>query len=55
MIVLAGVIGGAVWGVLLARKRGGNRLDMAQHAAVLALILGVVGLALTIALHRLLV
>ncbi|MBM9595109.1 hypothetical protein [Roseitranquillus sediminis] len=55
MIVLAGVIGGALWGVLLARKRGGNRLDMAQHAAVLALILGIVGLALTIALHRLLV
>ena len=54
MIVLAGVIAGAVWGALTAKRRGGNRLDMAQYGAVWGIIGGVAGLFATIALERML-
>ncbi|MEM9551133.1 MAG: apolipoprotein acyltransferase [Pseudomonadota bacterium] len=49
MIVLGGGILGAIIGAVSARKRGGNRWDMAQYAAgygiafmLLALILNVI-------------
>lgn len=54
MIVLAGVVAGAFIGAQTARKRGGNRLDMAQYAAVWGMIGGVVGLFATIAIERML-
>lgn len=54
MIVIAGLIGGAAWGALHARKRGGNRKDMAQYAAVYGIIFGLLGLFATIALERML-
>jgi len=54
MIVLAGLVLGAVWGVLTARRRGGNRLDMAQYGAVWGIIGALAGLFLTIGLERLL-
>jgi hypothetical protein len=54
MIILAGALGGGIWGILHVRKRGGTRLDMAQYAAVWAMIGGVLGLAATIALERML-
>ncbi len=38
MIVLAAAILGAVIGVIMARKQGGNRKDMAQYGAVMALV-----------------
>ena len=53
MIILAGLIIGAVWGVLHVRKRGGSGFDMAQYGAVWALIGAVAGLALTIGIERL--
>jgi hypothetical protein len=54
MIMIAGVILGAVIGVAMARRRGGSRLDMVQHAAVMALIFGVGGAALTMIAQRML-
>lgn len=54
MIVLAGLIGGALAGALHARKRGGNRLDMAQYAAVYGIIFALLGLFATIGLERIL-
>lgn len=54
MIVLAGSLLGIVWGILTARKRGGNRLDMAQHGAAAGIAGLLVGLIVTIAIERLL-
>ena len=52
MIVIAASFGGAIWGFLLARKRGGNRLDMAQHAAGCAIVFGLLGIIVSIILAR---
>ena len=54
MIVLSGLVLGAAWGVLQARKGGGNRADMAQYGAVWGIIGGLLGLFATIGLERLL-
>jgi hypothetical protein len=54
MIVLAGLVLGAVWGGLTARRRGGNRLDIAQYATVWGIIGALAGLFATIALERML-
>lgn len=54
MIVLVGVVVGAALGVLSAKRRGGNRLDMAQYGAVWGIIGGLVGLFATIGLERIL-
>ncbi|MBC7154035.1 MAG: hypothetical protein H5U19_05370 [Rhodobacteraceae bacterium] len=53
MIVIAGLVLGALVGALRARARQGNRLDIAQYAAVHAMIFAVIGLFVTIALDRL--
>jgi hypothetical protein len=52
MILVASLLIGATTGILIARKRGGSRLDMAQHAGVLMIICAVLGLFLTIAIAR---
>lgn len=54
MLVIGGLIIGAILGAWQAKRRGGNGTDMAQYAFVHALVLGVVGLGLTIALDRML-
>lgn len=53
MIVIAGLVLGALVGAQRARARQGNRLDIAQYAAVHAMIFAVIGLFVTIALDRL--
>lgn len=53
MIVIAGLLVGALWGGLSARRRGGSGADMAQYAAVFGLIGLVLGLALTVLIDRL--
>lgn len=53
MIVLAGIVIGILWGVLTARKRGGNRKDMAQYAAAAAIGGALLGLILTIIVEKL--
>lgn len=55
MIVLPCLFLGAALGAFMAYKRGGNRLDMLQYAAALAIALGIAGIAATIILHRVVV
>jgi hypothetical protein len=52
MIIIAGLLGGGTIGALTARKRGGNRLDMAQYAAAFGIAFGLLGLFATILLER---
>jgi hypothetical protein len=54
MFVLGGVILGALSGGLTARKRGGKPADIAQWAAVWAILFGLVGLFVTLFLDRVL-
>ncbi|WP_299149953.1 apolipoprotein acyltransferase [uncultured Tateyamaria sp.] len=54
MIVLAAAILGAIIGGMTARKRGGNRLDIAQYATGYALAFVVVGLIITVSIDRIL-
>jgi hypothetical protein len=53
MLVVLSVVGGAVWGGLLAKKRGGNRLDIAQYAAVSAIAFGLLAVFAIFLLARL--
>jgi len=52
MIVIASTLFGVLLGWLTARRRGGNRLDIAQYAAVFAMVFGMLGLIVTIILAR---
>lgn len=54
MIVIAAAILGAIIGGLTARKRDGNKLDIAQYAAGYALAFVVVGLIATVVIDRVL-
>jgi uncharacterized protein YqgC (DUF456 family) len=49
---LAGLLAGAILGALGARRRGGKRLDLAQWAAVGAIIGGLLGLFVLIFIQR---
>ena len=53
MIVAAALLLGIVWGIRTAARRGGNRLDKLQYAAVGGIAGGLVGLILTIVVERL--
>ena len=53
MIVLAFALFGGLLGAGQARRRDGNRLDIAQYAAVYAIAFALLGLIVTIALGRL--
>ena len=52
MIVLVAALIGAILGGITAKRRGGNKLDIAQHAAGFAMALVVVGLIATVVLDR---
>ncbi len=52
MYVIAGLILGALLGGMTAKRRGGRPLDIAQYAAVYALIFAVIGIFITVALNR---
>ena len=52
MIILAFAVFGALLGALIARRNGGQRLDIAQYAAGFAIALGLVGLFVTILIAR---
>ena len=54
MIVIFGALVGAAWGGYLAKKRGGNRLDIAQYAASSAIAFGLLALFASIVLARVL-
>lgn len=52
MIVIACAFIGAIVGGLTARRRKGNRLDIAQYAAGYAIAFALVGLILTVLIDR---
>ena len=54
MIVILLAVIGAVIGGLTARKRNGNRKDIAQYAAGFAMAFIIVGMNLTVVLDRVL-
>ena len=54
MFVIGGLMIGALSGGLTARRRGGKPADIAQWAAVWAILFGLLGLFLTVVLDRLL-
>ena len=54
MLMIGGVLLGAIGGGLRAKARGGKRLDIAQYAAVYGSLFGMIGLFLTIYLGRML-
>jgi hypothetical protein len=54
MVIILGLVVGALLGALNARRAQGSRLDIAQYAAVGALIGGVLAAFLTLGLARVL-
>jgi hypothetical protein len=54
MFVIGGLILGAISGGWTARQRGGKPADIAQWAAVWAILFGLVGLFVTLVLDRML-
>jgi len=52
IFALAGAILGILFGIWRAKKAGGNALDMAQYAAVYAMLFGLVGVIVTVILVR---
>lgn len=52
MIIIATTLIGAGWGGWLAKKRKGNRYDIAQYAVVYGILFALLGLFLTILLGR---
>jgi len=54
MIVLAGLALGAIYGALLANKRGGKALDSLQYAAGFGIAFCILGVFVTIFLERML-
>jgi hypothetical protein len=54
MIVLAAALIGAILGGIAAKRRGGNKLDIAQYAAGYAMAFIIVGLIATVVIDRVL-
>jgi hypothetical protein len=54
MIILAGLVAGALTGALVARSRGGKRLDILHYAAGFGIAFGILGTFVTVALSRML-
>jgi hypothetical protein len=52
MIVIAGMVFGALLGARTALQRKGNRLDALQYAAGYGILFGLLGLFITIILNR---
>ncbi len=54
MIVIVAFLTGAVVGAMRAKRRQGNRLDMAQYAFIFGIIFALLGLFITILIGRML-
>ena len=48
IFILIGLVIGVAWGVRLAKKRNGSRLDMAQYAAGFGIAFMILGLFVTL-------
>lgn len=55
MIIIFSALLGAIIGGLTARRRQGNRLDIAQYAAGYAMAFTVIGMIVTVILDRTLI
>lgn len=54
MIVIIAFIIGAALGAYRARTKKGNRLDIAQYAAIYGLVFAIIGVFITIVLGKML-
>ena len=54
MIVIAGLVLGALWGGTLAKRRNGNRADMAQYAFGFAMAFGLLAFVATVIVEKVL-
>ncbi len=52
MIVIGGALAGALTGWMTAKRRKGNRADIAQYATIYAIAFALAGLILTIAIEK---
>jgi hypothetical protein len=52
MLVTVGVVGGAIWGAYLARRRKGNRLDILQYATSFGIAFGLLAFFASVILLR---
>lgn len=52
MIILLGAVLGALTGVMVARRRRGKVADLLQYGFVYALIFALIGLFVTLIIHR---
>ncbi|WP_299424550.1 hypothetical protein [uncultured Shimia sp.] len=52
MFVLLGAVLGAITGGTLAKKRGGKGADILQYGFVYAMIFAIIGLFITLIIHR---
>ncbi len=53
MVVFISAILGALYGAMVAKKRGGSGRDLAQYAAAHALIFTIIGVFVTVIVTRL--
>ncbi|MBO9397393.1 hypothetical protein J7399_14550 [Shimia sp. R9_1] len=52
MFVIIGALLGAILGGTIAKRRGGKRLDILQYVGVYAMIFAMLGLFVTLIIHR---
>ncbi len=52
MITLVSALAGGLWGGYMAKRSGGNRLDIAQYATVGVIAGALVGLTVSVILDR---
>lgn len=52
MIVLLGALLGALTGGTIAKRRGGKKPDILQYAVIYAMIFAILGLFITLIIHR---
>ena len=52
MIILISALAGIIWGAYQAKRRGGNRKDMAQYAFGYGVAFALVGLFASILIER---
>lgn len=52
MIVIAALLAGALAGALIARRRGGKTADILHHAAIYAIVAGLIATFLTLLIDR---
>lgn len=53
MIIIAGLLIGALWGVVYVRRRQGSGFDIAQYAAIWGIIGALLGVVATLGVERL--